>query len=222
MSVIRFLAVAMATAVVGVQAQYTIDPNSVSNVTRGLCGLYSHWILLTQFIAQWCASQESTCPLLCTQLPDGSLTTAANDCDPDTLTYDCVCGNGEIPNAANYSLTLPYFICQQYVTDCVNACSTANTACQAACTQDHPCGATNPTRYNVSSTSTTASATGTGASSTSGGIVYNGPAGQATATAGSAQSSSTQSGAISLVDVGRSYGLSALAGGIFIVFALFL
>lgn len=87
------------------------------------------------------------------------------------LTYGCVCTDGTSPNTTEYSLTLPYFICVEYVTQCVNACNGLS-SCQSACQQDHPCGAQDPKKYN-----TTATATATGASATStadGSTVYGG------------------------------------------------
>jgi len=105
-------------------AQYTIDPTSVPTSQRDT----------------WCQSQQTACPLLCLQLPGESSTTDANTCDADTLTYQCVCGNGQSPNASEYSQTLPYFICTEYGTQCVNACANGDTSCQSACRDDHPVG----------------------------------------------------------------------------------
>lgn len=94
-----------------------------------------------------------------------------------TLTYGCLCSDNTTPNASEYSLTLPYFTCTQWVTNCVTACN-SNSTCQSSCQQDHPCGATNPTRYN-----TTASASSSAASSTSsdGTTVYGGGGGGSSA-----------------------------------------
>ena len=70
-----------------------------------------------------------------------------NDCDPETLTYGCVCGNGLQPNVSEYSLTIPYFTCTEWGNQCVERCE-GDSACASSCRQDHPCGALNPTREN--------------------------------------------------------------------------
>ena len=141
----------VATALVSLtMAQYTIDPTTVSLTTR----------------KQWCQAQIQTCPFICAQNSTGSSTTDTNTCDPASLTYECICGNGLSPNASEYSLTLPYFICTQYGQDCVQGCDGDNT-CQSACRDDHPCGAQNPQRINTTS-SATQSATGAGAANTMG------------------------------------------------------
>jgi len=194
------------------QVQYTIDPNSVPLATR----------------QKWCEQEKATCPLLCLQLPGQSSTTAANTCDADTLTYQCICGNGQSPNASEYSQTLPYFICQEWGVQCVQNCGN-NNACQSSCTQDHPCGAQNPTRVNTTASSSTMTATATGtdgaaASGGAAGTVYNGFGNGATATTtGSGSSStgaSTKSSAQAALDVGRSYGVAVIVAGLFAGFAL--
>jgi len=205
---LKLSAAVLATALfISVQSQvvYYIDPNSVPLSTR----------------QQWCTSQETSCPLLCLQLPGSSSTTAANDCDPTTLTYDCVCGNGQSPNASEYSQTLPYFICQTYGGQCVAACN-GNTACQSACRDDHPCGAQNPTRVNTTSTSSMASTTTVPAGATSGsaGVVYTGLGGGVAAATTTAASSTKKNGAQAALDLGHSYGLAVVFGGLFAGFAL--
>ena len=136
-----------------------------------------------------------------------------------TLTYDCVCGNGQSPNASEYSQTLPYFICTEWGTQCVAACA-GDTSCQSACRDDHPCGAQNPKRVNVTSTTSSVSSTTLPADATSGtaGIVYSGIGVSTTATA--ASSSNTKSGSEAILDLGRSYSLAVIMVGIFTGFAL--
>jgi len=189
------------------QVQYTIDPNSVPLATR----------------QKWCDSQQASCPLLCLQLPGSSSTTAANTCDATSLQYTCVCGNGQSPNATEFSQTLPYYICQEWGQQCVANCGN-NNACQASCTQDHPCGAQDPTRVNVTTTSSTMSATATGSAAT--GTVYNGfgsggsATTTATAAAGASTSSPAKSGAQAALAIGRSYGAMVIGAGLFAGFAL--
>lgn len=188
--------------VVKSQASYYIDPSTVPLSTRD----------------SWCTSQITSCPLLCLQLPGNSATTEENDCDPNTLTYDCICGNGLTPNASEYSQTLPYFLCTEYGDECVAGCN-GDTACQSACRDDHPCGAQNPTLVNVTSTSSTATATTlpAGATSNSAGVVYTGIGG---ATTTGTSSSTTKSSAQHALDLGRSYGLVVMFAGLFAGFAL--
>lgn len=146
-----------------------------------------------------------------------------------TLQYNCVCGNGQPPNATEYSQTLPYYICQAWGQQCVANCG-GNNACQSSCTQDHPCGAQNPTPVNTTATSMsmTATATGTDASgSTPSGGVYNGfgsggSAATTTAAAagGASTSSPAKSGAQAALAIAGSYGAMTMVAGLFASFAL--
>ncbi|KFZ12423.1 hypothetical protein V502_07083 [Pseudogymnoascus sp. VKM F-4520 (FW-2644)] len=179
------------------QEQYHIEPSSVPIKTREV----------------WCNDQTSTCPLLCTQYPGGSMTTSANDCDAATLTYDCTCGNGLSPNLTEYSLTIPFHICIEWGQQCVAGCGGVNT-CQAACTEQHPCGAQDPSRGN-----STASTTTSGAAATSTGpVVYDGFGDGSTA----ATTVPKPNAARGALDIGRSYGLSIVFVGIFAAFGLFM
>jgi hypothetical protein len=142
-----------------------------------------------------------------------------------TLDYSCVCDNGQSPNASEYSQTVPYFICTQYNTNCVNGCD-GDSSCQSACRQDHPCGALNPTRLNTStiSTMTATSTAGGGASAVStgsGGTVYSGFGGAAaTATATGSSGGSTSGAAAILLSLGHSYGVFIVAAGVLTGFSM--
>ncbi|KAI0837481.1 hypothetical protein F5Y06DRAFT_270527 [Hypoxylon sp. FL0890] len=149
---------AAAVVLVSVRADYVIDPNSVSLTNRDA----------------WCQSETSTCPLICQQTSPG--TTLVNDCDPTTLTYGCVCGDNKQPNVSEYSLTLPYFVCQEWGNQCVKNCGQDNT-CAAACRDDHPCGALNPTRVNSTSSTSSPTATSSGAQASDSNAIYTGLAG---------------------------------------------
>lgn len=59
-----------------------------------------------------------------------------------------------------------------------------------------------------------------GATSGSGGVVYTGLGGGAVATSTTAAGSSNKSGAQAALDLGRSYGLAVIFGGLFAGFAL--
>jgi len=165
---------------------------------------------------QWCESQLTACPLLCDQNNGTGATTVSNNCDPTTLVFNCVCGNGLSPNASEYSQTIPYFECQEYGNECVAACDGLQ-SCQSDCRNNNPCGAQNPTRVNLTSSSSTSGATGSPTSS--GPAVFNGFGGSSSS---SSSSSSKKGGAQAAVDVGRSYGLAIVFTGLFAGFALIL
>lgn len=180
----------LAATMLSASAQYSIDPNSVPLATR----------------QSWCQSQTATCPELCRQINSTYYT--QNSCDAASLTYACVCGNGQTPNVNEYSLTLPYFICTEYGTQCVAACKSDNT-CASACRQNHPCGAQDPVRINATTatTSATTSATAGSASET----VYNG--------FGDGSSSPKSAGNL-VIDSGAGYGFAVLFAGVLAGFAL--
>lgn len=191
------LAVA-ATLVAVAQADYVIDPDSVPLSQR----------------QAWCASEKNTCPLICQQTGDG--TTKVNDCDPKSLTYGCICGNGKQPNVSEYSLSLPYFVCTEWGNQCVTECN-GNNNCASSCRQDHPCGAQDPKKYNI--TTTAASATGaeaTASTTDAADTVYTSVDGNSD----SSSSSSDKSGSATALEAGRKWGLAVVMGGMFVGFAL--
>jgi len=198
-----FTALLTAATFVLTSAQ-SIDPTTVPIQTRD----------------QWCASQESVCPELCLQL--NATSTTANTCDPTTLDFSCICGNGLSPNASEFTLTIPFFECQTFQNQCVAQCGHDNT-CASACRQDNPCGAQVAVK-NGTTTTTSASTTATGTSgSTSSATVFNGFGGSTTsAAAGAASTTGTSgsSGAVMVVDAGASYGLAVVLAGVFAGFAL--
>ncbi|KFZ11483.1 hypothetical protein V501_04742 [Pseudogymnoascus sp. VKM F-4519 (FW-2642)] len=191
----KVFGVAALAVAVAAQEQYYIAPSSVLLTTREV----------------WCNDQTSTCPLLCTQYPGGSMTTAANDCDPETLTYNCTCGNGISPNMTEYSLTIPFHICIEWGQQCVAGCGGVNT-CQAACTEDHPCGAQDPSRGNATATTTS----GAPAATSSAPVVHDG-FGDGSTTDGSSTVAKPNAARAAL-DLGRSYGLAIVFAGIFAAF----
>ncbi|PSN69701.1 hypothetical protein BS50DRAFT_631689 [Corynespora cassiicola Philippines] len=178
---------------------YTIDPDSVAGSDR----------------QAWCDSQRAQCPLICLQQPGvTSQTTVENDCDPDTLVYSCVCENNVSPNITQFSQTLPYYICTEWGTQCVNNCNNDNT-CQDACRADHPCGAQQPLKPNntIASTASTAAPTATG----SDGAPTTGLLGA------TGMPSGDQGGAASaMFDIGASYSMAILFAGVFAGFAILL
>lgn len=178
---------------------YRIDPDSVSSSDRDT----------------WCSNQIAQCPLICLQQPGvTTMTTEENECDPDQLTYNCVCDNGVSPNITMYSQTLPFYICQAWGTQCVANCGTGGNTCAAKCRDDHPCGAQRPYLGNTSiPTTSTASRTASGTN--------------APTSSGSSQSSSNnwnnQGGAAAGVFApSTAMSLAALCGSVFLGFAVFL
>lgn len=209
-------ATALLATTVSSQQQYTIDPNSVSSSLRDF----------------WCQQQIAQCPLICLQTAGNTDSTQSNDCTASDLTYSCVCDNGISPNVSEYSQTLPFFICQEWGTQCVSNCGNGNTACQSACTADHPCGAQNPTRQNTSTLSKTMSNSAqlAAASASSDGIA----AGSVITSDGVTQTlygltskGADSSNAVSHVRVwalsaGQTFGTMALIGGLIGGFAVLL
>ncbi|KAF2716709.1 hypothetical protein K431DRAFT_307551 [Polychaeton citri CBS 116435] len=218
-------ALASAAAISVAYAQYAIDPQSVSNVTRD----------------GWCDQQKTQCPAICLQVTDGSSSaTEHNDCYPDSLTYSCVCSNGFSPNISEYSQTLPYFICTEWGTQCVANCG-SNNYCANDCRANHPCGAQDPRRYNLTTTSSSGTATKTGhatatndgdsgaTTDANGNVAYSGfGSGSTSQETGSSASSTSASdaandnGAAALRDFGSAWGLITVFGGLFAGFAILL
>lgn len=97
----------------------------------------------------WCVQQYATCDGLC---QDQTQTGAdVNDCWVEDLSFACFCGDGSTPNATEYSLAIPFNLCQQSKQKCVDNCS-GDQACASLCFTGKTCGATDPTRYNVTTT----------------------------------------------------------------------
>ncbi|EEH17577.1 hypothetical protein PABG_00140 [Paracoccidioides brasiliensis Pb03] len=126
-----------------------LDPNSIPLETR----------------ETWCSNQMSSCPLICLQLPNATGEPLKNECNPLTLTFSCICSNGMTPNASQYTLTLPYYICTEMNNKCVSACDGSDSRCQSNCREKNPCGAQNSTRVTSTATS---GATNTSAPSATG------------------------------------------------------
>ena len=122
-----------------------------------------------------------------------------------------MCGNEQRVNASEYTLSLPYFICQEWGNQCVAACN--DNLCQSNCRQNHPCGAQDPKRANktLSTASASASASSTGGPD----VIYTGTPGS-----GSSGSGSASKGTGAALEVGRAYGVVMVMSGLFAGFAL--
>ncbi|KAF3046664.1 hypothetical protein E8E12_011489 [Didymella heteroderae] len=177
---------------------YRIDPESVSSSDR----------------QYWCDQNAAQCPLICLQQPGvTSSTTQDNECDPDNLTYSCVCENGVAPNITEYSQTLPFFICQEWGNQCVTGCNGENT-CANACRADHPCGAQSPYKGNATISSIMSASAAATASATSS-IPITGFGGAAATSAGGS------TGAAAAVYVpGAATSMAVLFGSVLFGFAV--
>ncbi|KAK6509238.1 hypothetical protein TWF481_003996 [Arthrobotrys musiformis] len=115
----------------------------------------------------WCLNQISSCGLLCLDQKSGS--GFVNDCDVDTLQWQCICADNTVPNATEYSQTIPYFMCTYQIQNCVQNCGQFDPTCAENCQKGRICGATNPTRVTTTKGSgtdkTTTAPAGTGTSS---------------------------------------------------------
>jgi len=183
---------------------------------------------------------QASCPLLCLQNPDiQDGTTSANECDPvrnfptpritsetnssqADLSYLCICGNGFQPDVGNFSQTIPFFQCQEFGNQCVNACGSGNTACQSACRSDNPCGAQNPTRVNTTTSSSMIATATDGSTATAGPAVYTGLGGSSESSSEKTDKTDKDSGANAFLVMGHSYGLAVVFAGLFAGFAMVL
>ncbi|KAF3182789.1 hypothetical protein EYR41_005211 [Orbilia oligospora] len=110
----------------------------------------------------WCRSEKDTCTTLC------SKNWSTNDCDQNTLEVSCVCADGSKPELVNYRNTLPFFICLEYIAQCV-AGNATEPALQNICRNTNTCGNLDPADFVPSTTiRTTAPAPSTTGSSTGG------------------------------------------------------
>ena len=145
-----------------------------------------------------------------------------------SLSYSCICSNGQQPNASQYSQTIPYYECTQAATNCVNKCEQTDASCQSACRSDNPCGAQHPIQINTSSISTMAATTTSGGSSgsatgsatgTTASNTFTGFGGSSSPTGKSVAPARIQALALGF---GGNYGLFFVLGGMMVGFMLIL
>ncbi|KIW72582.1 hypothetical protein, variant [Phialophora macrospora] len=119
----------------------------------------------------WCHAQLNTCPQIC----GGAA--SQNQCDQTSFTYTCICANGTVPDCTAFTQTLPFFICQETYSQCIDA-HPNDAQGQQTCTDNMQCGTRNATAEAIaqtsaaeasSATSTSTSASPTAAASTGGG-----------------------------------------------------
>ncbi|QPC63638.1 hypothetical protein HYE67_005869 [Fusarium culmorum] len=193
-----------ASAVTLVNADYVIDPDSVPLSLRNA--------------EVWCQNEVETCPMICGQTSKGD--TKVNECDPKSLTYGCICGDGKQPNMSEYSLTLPFYVCQEWGNQCVGDCA-GSASCASDCRQNNPCGAQDPKKYNTTSTATGTGAVKATASATDdANTVYTDTPGSDSDDNDSDSPASTKSNGASVIEVGRTWGLTIVLGTMFAGFAM--
>jgi len=152
--------------------------------------------------SSWCLSELNECPMLC------DMDAEQNACDANTLTYTCECSNGSAPDVAFYQGTLPFFICQETIAQCITNNPNDETA-QSNCRTANQCGT-----GNISDVSETPSSSSAAPSSTMAGKT----ASMASATASSTGKASTKSsGAMAMA---RDYSMPILGGVAMVVFGL--
>ncbi|KAK3694048.1 hypothetical protein B0T22DRAFT_59657 [Podospora appendiculata] len=139
-----FLAALSAVTVVAAQ-NFTIPQGSVDPTT----------------LNQWCSAQMDTCNTLC------SNNWASNTCDTTTFGYNCKCSDGSTPDLAEYTQTMPTFICNKAYEIC-NTAHVGDKKGQDNCTTSikEKCGTKQPKDFVASAPTTSSSApssTATGA-----------------------------------------------------------
>ncbi|CAF3481217.1 hypothetical protein SNK03_001360 [Fusarium graminearum] len=106
-----FAILAMAVSAISAQSvktykdslDMTIDPNSVDLTTR----------------SSWCGAQQNTCDTLCSDNTD------KNNCNDDTLNWECTCSsNSSAPGLQYYTQTMPTFICENLFAQCISQTNT--------------------------------------------------------------------------------------------------
>lgn len=169
----------------------------------------------------WCRIQTQTCPQLC----NGPTEPNGNNCDPNTLTYSCVCSaTGNSPNVSDYQQTLPAYVCREYIDQCVNAhpndlegiTTCRDTQCGNK-TVDQATSSSSSESATASATSSTRSGSGSAASQTAS---SSGSDSSATATESGAGATATGDSAASALNIASNYGTGILAAGILAAFGL--
>merc|ERR1711939_1153333 len=177
------------------QGQYTIEPNSVPLATR----------------QDWCRAQFNTCLGVC----GGQA--FPNNCDAATLTYSCVCTNGNQPNISNYQQSLAAYECRAWKDGC-NERNPTDAGAQQECLNT-PCGSKLVSEASSSSSSSMASMTATSSSSGSDSNSDSDSSASGTASSSAAAASQSDSGAAAM-RFAQTYGTGVFATGLLAFFGL--
>nr|POE63562.1 hypothetical protein CFP56_04465 [Quercus suber] len=171
----------------------------------------------------WCTAQMHSCPQIC-----GGEGAYPNNCDANTLDYQCVCTSGISPNISDYDQTIPSFVCMQWIADCTLA-NVGNQNGQAGC-QSLVCGqlnassgepklgATGNPQPASTVVQTTAAPSSTGSADSTMTTTTSTTSGSASAVTNSA--SATPSSGATVVYVAKQYGTGILATGLLALFGL--
>ncbi|KAJ5612807.1 hypothetical protein N7510_006001 [Penicillium lagena] len=148
-------------------------------------------LVKTDDLNSWCLGQRNTCPEIC----NGD--TKQNSCDPATLKYQCMCGDGSVPDVSSYVETVPFYVCQATYGQCIDSHPNDATG-QRTCKKSAKCGS-----KNASATDTTASSSVHASSTLT----------MATST-GSSSSNSAKSGSVSSVAAASTTSNAAVMDGL--------
>ncbi|PVH88895.1 hypothetical protein DL98DRAFT_375599, partial [Cadophora sp. DSE1049] len=111
---------------------------------------------------EWCLSQVSACDTLCSSVTD------SNDCDSETLDYNCKCTNYATPVLTSYRGTMPTLICLQLFANCKKDADTSLLKI-GKCSTDYyvHCGTKYPVDFEPPTTASSSTPTSTSEVSTS-------------------------------------------------------
>jgi len=169
----------------------TIDPSTISPTLK----------------SQWCLAETNSCPELC----GGIDFTDVKNCTNTDLSYSCLCVNGSSPDLAAYTETMPYYLCEQTFSNCIQFFEN-NQAGQAQCTTNYTCGSLDPSKNPASTSSASTSASTSSAAATS-------TVASATTTSATTTPSATKNAAI---QIGQDYGIGFFAAGAMAAFGFLL
>ncbi|KAJ6259677.1 hypothetical protein Dda_5315 [Drechslerella dactyloides] len=160
----------------------------------------------------WCIAEMNTCTTLCAK------NWKDNECDINKLTFNCVCADGSKPEIMNYRDTLPYFVCQAYIAQCVAANAT-EPKLQETCRNTNTCGNLDPAEFVPTTTLQSSRSAATSSSAPrSSGTNANAPASTTDAaaaspsTSGNAAARSLDPASVGLLHLGTIVAAFALAG----------
>ncbi|OJJ66670.1 hypothetical protein ASPBRDRAFT_59473 [Aspergillus brasiliensis CBS 101740] len=169
----------------------------------------------------WCTAERNSCPETC-----GGVATS-NSCDSvggtstlgafSTLDFSCVCSNGSTADVAEYTQTIPFFVCEATYAQCIEESSTLDEQEQCQETRDNDCGTLNASATTTTSSTTTSATSLTTSTSSSS---SSGSSGSTATTTSSSSSSSTTSNAA--VRLAQEHATGLLATVLFVGLRLIL
>jgi hypothetical protein len=133
-----------------------------------------------------------------------------NNTSQTTLDWTCTCINGNTPNFTDYTQTMPFYICQQWIANCV-ASNQGDAEAQFAC-RTVVCGSTEPNSTESADEDTPSSTSSASSSSAT--------SGTPTSSGGASSAAATSQGAAAALSVAKTYGTGILATGLLAIFGL--